>query len=222
MWEKRYLLSVSELLREEEMLKESLEKLDEERRKKAMFIKVKEKQAQSIGAGLLLQKLVQDYENEHVCKEEQGIELEEWKVSALLEDLSFKRELQYTLGKNGKPYLADVPIFFSLSHSAEYVFCAASSNEIGADIQIRRSIHTQSLVKKYFSRREKQWLEQMSGREKERAFYALWTRKEAYGKLTGEGVAKVLKTDTLTLAAEIYWEEWQQPEGYNIAVCRRR
>lgn len=222
MWEKRYLLSIKELLCEEDILQKSLKYLDEERRKKAMLIKVKEKQAQSIGAGLLLQKLVQDYKNEYDYKESQLIELVEFKVSALLEGLSSKRELRYTLGKNGKPYLEDVPVFFSLSHSGEYVFCAASTQEIGADIQIRRSINMQSLVKKYFSEKEKQLLEQMPEREKEKTFYSLWTRKEAYGKLTGEGIAAVLNIDTLALDSQIYWEEWQQPDGYGIAVCRRR
>lgn len=222
MWERRYLLSIKELLCEEDILQKSVKYLDEERRKKAMLIKVKEKQAQSIGAGLLLQKLVQDYENGYDCRKTQSIELIEFKVSALLEDLLSKRELRYTIGKNGKSYLEGIPVFFSLSHSGEYVFCAASKQEIGADIQIMRSINMQSLVKRFFSEREKQLLEQMPEREKEKAFYFLWTRKEAYGKLTGEGIAAVLNIDTLALNSQIYWEEWQQPEGYGIAVCRRR
>ena len=43
----------------------------------------------------------------------------------------------------------------------------------------------------------------------------MWTRKEAYGKLTGEGVIPALNRETY----EVCWADFPAPEGYALAVC---
>ena len=70
---------------------------------------------------------------------------------------------------------------------------------------------------------------------RERLFYRLWARKEAYGKLTGKGIAAALEVDFLpggTVSSpygcssgevggkRLLWEEYDSIAGYSIALCR--
>lgn len=120
------------------------------------------------------------------------------RLLARLEKLPHQ-SLTYRYGKKGKPYFRDLPYYFSLSHSGDYVFCALSTEEIGADIQQHRrqlkGDNRRRLAERFFSEEEKRALE-VSG-EREELFYRLWTRKEAFGKLTGEGVAGILDVNLL-------------------------
>lgn len=128
-------------------------------------------------------------------------ELTVYSVSRLLDRLEElpRQSFAYRFGENGKPYFRELPFYFSLSHSGDYVFCALSTEEIGADIQQHGKQsgreNRRHLADRFFSEEEKRALE-ASG-ESEELFYRLWTRKEAYGKLTGEGVAGILRVNLL-------------------------
>ena len=53
------------------------------------------------------------------------------------------------INKNGKPYLKDVPFYFSLSHSGEYAICVYSAEPVGADLQIKKKSlpkHTRKIL----------------------------------------------------------------------------
>ena len=62
--------------------------------------------------------------------------------------------------------------------------------------------------------------------ERKQAFFRLWVRKEAYGKLLGKGLLGVasvnLLPDESSMVAEkdLLWREWSLPEGYRIAMCQ--
>ena len=160
------------------------------------------------------------------------------------------RQFTYRYGIQGKPYFRNLPFYFNLSHSGSYVLCGLFMEEIGADIQQHCGKDVGKLGRRFYSKRESDALEQ-AGAEREKLFYRLWARKEAYGKLTGEGIGKALGVDLLpeTIRAdkgEIYntptyssqalisgeaslpegshlvWEEWESVEGYSIAFCRYR
>lgn len=146
--------------------------------------------------------------------------------------------LTYKYGENGKPYFQDLPFYFNLSHSGDYVFCVLSTEEIGADIQRQGGKNTGKLAGRFYSPQEAAAIAQAK-EAGEKLFYRLWARKEAYGKLTGKGVAAVLKEDLMTSRAEflcdgrvtlpritdlpdgsrLIWEECDM-EDYSIAVCR--
>ena len=163
----------------------------------------------------------------------------DWKrysVNQLLESLYEKppAPLAYVYGKEGKPYFRDLPFCFNLSHSGDYVLCIISSEEIGADIQQHCGKNVEKLARRFFTEREAAALEQ-AGEERERLFYRLWARKEAYGKLTGKGIADALKVDFLPGKAlspqnesgsdgpggrRLLWEEYDSIAGYSIALCR--
>lgn len=167
-------------------------------------------------------------------------------VSQVLKMLEEPLDLKLGYGRNGKPYLQDYPFYFNLSHSGEYVFCAISDREVGVDIQQYRPADEARLARRFFSEEERKALEGCLDREEQRElFYRLWVRKEAYGKLTGEGIAasvgrSVLPVDELqawdmglytqqqgeeTVMPEtpgevsFFWQEWGLCD-YRVALCQ--
>lgn len=92
----------------------------------------------------------------------------------------------------GKPVIKDHPeIHFNFSHSGKVALCAIDSQPVGADVETPRKI-TPSLIA-YTMNEEEQALI-ASAPESLTAFLALWTKKEAVLKLTGEGIRSDLKT----------------------------
>ncbi len=226
MQEKRYLFSVSGLAGQEEessLWKQVFTKLDAERIKKLKAMRTAGKKASCAGAGLLLQWSIQQWiQQEESMQQEETVRFCQIPLEKLLTDLGEPIPLEYRYGSNGKPYLCNIPLFFNLSHSGEYVACVLSGQEIGVDIQFQTRQNTESFAKRFFHPREQEILKQKSSD----FFYRLWTRKEAYGKMTGEGINAVLKKDFSCLEAEwlqeVRMEEYDILEGYKIACCRRK
>lgn len=128
-----------------------------------------------------------------------------------------------THGSRGKPYLVDSAAFFSLSHTDEWVFCAVADSEVGLDAQIVAPSHDK-IVERWFTPSEKTWL----AADPDERFTALWTRKEAYTKLTGFGLVLPMSSFTVPTADgwdeenHCYWKSYDFPtEGtpIHIAVC---
>ena len=107
----------------------------------------------------------------------------------------------------GKPYFADLPIHFSLSHSGTKAILAVAECEVGADIQEMKEVNLR-LAERVFTPREREYV----GGDPVR-FFEIWTKKEAYGKWKGSGVASVFRTDILDM--DFYTE---QDGEYMIAV----
>ena len=94
--------------------------------------------------------------------------------------------------EHGKPYLADYPeLAFNLSHSADRVMVAIGWNcQLGVDIEIcKQRINLSGLVDKCFAEEELAYWTQLPESQKNEAFYRFWTRKEAFVKATGHGIA---------------------------------
>lgn len=233
MQDKRYLLDLKQLFTGEDretLLRKVLDGVDSERRQKALRIKKAKVQAASLGAGLLLQKILADSmkdENHQTLpdssKENPKIQfLSVRELLALTGDQVIEPEYGY--GRNGKPYFKNHSIKFNLSHSGEYVFCGVSDGEIGVDIQEIKEAKEVSLAKRFFSEGECTLLKRCRNEEeRSRMFFSMWVRKEAYGKLTGQGIAGTLKKDLWTVETvqgELVWEEYAEPTGYRIAVCK--
>ena len=126
-------------------------------------------------------------------------------------------EPRYRHSEKGKPYFEDSPLSFSLSHSGDLVLCAIADHEIGADLQRVTEVRWEQLAERYYSPQEQDYLgifaEKNAGcfrpsEENARLeFFSLWCRKEAYGKMTGEGVAPYLGRPILEEEAGIsIWE----------------
>lgn len=253
MWEKYYLLDLSVLMngggepsKTDAMKKEMEALLDRERLLKYRQKKNEKGAMQSLGAGLLLQLAVQEYA-ELRGQETRTNPLSQHTPQTVLECLKGKQliEVAYRYGTLGKPYFRDLPLCFSLSHSGEAVFLAASEAEIGADIQHVTNADWKNLAERFYGREDleclgeckKNDMAEKSGSEairkiegrvgetdKRELFYQLWTRKEAYGKLTGEGVSKYLDRKVPEEEQGIFWDCRKIPIGgkdYFLSVCRK-
>lgn len=112
-------------------------------------------------------------------------------IERAAEELCGVREPKILRTEAGKPYFADLPLRFSLSHSGGEAIIAVSDREIGADIQKMRPVDLR-LAERFFTAREKEYVGEDVSR-----FYEVWTKKEAYGKWQGSGLAAVLHVDIL-------------------------
>lgn len=94
--------------------------------------------------------------------------------------------------EHGKPYLADHPeLAFNLSDTANaLVIAVARGCRLGADIeQCRPRANLPALADKCFSEVEAAYWRELPEDEKTRTFYQFWTRKEAFVKAIGRGIA---------------------------------
>lgn len=95
--------------------------------------------------------------------------------------------------EKGKPYFKDLPLKFSVSHSDGKVVVAVSDKEIGVDIQHVKP-RSPAVAKRFFTFEECTYVGDDIAR-----FYEIWTKKEAYGKWEGSGLAAALKVDVMAL-----------------------
>ena len=107
--------------------------------------------------------------------------------------------VKFAYGTSGKPFLvrtpAGLPLHFNLSHSRDRVLIAIARTPVGIDLETPRRLGDfESMTRRFFSPGELQVLARIPASERLKAFFACWTRKEAYLKLTGRGIAKGLNT----------------------------
>ncbi len=80
-----------------------------------------------------------------------------------------------------------------MSHSENIALCAVSTSEIGADVQKLCGLN-EKICKKYFSSAENDYVESgASSKEKEKRFARVWALKEAFVKMTGDGIFGIKK-----------------------------
>jgi 4'-phosphopantetheinyl transferase len=99
-------------------------------------------------------------------------------------------------GPHGKPGLARESgwLRFNLSHSeGAAVYAVARDREVGVDLEwIRADFPIEELARHSFSPREQSGLADLPAAERLRAAFDCWTRKEAYVKALGSGLALAL------------------------------
>lgn len=154
---KLYLADISKIADPSEE-PELLEQLPVQRKQKISKMHQEKSRRQSLGAGLLLNRVLGYY----------GV-----KTSGIL------------VGEHGKPEVDG--ICFNLSHSGELVVCAVSEQPVGCDVEKVREA-PKGVAERFFGESERAYLEQFSGRAYDEAFFRFWTMKESYVKMTGEGL----------------------------------
>ena len=127
----------------------------------------------------------------------------------------------FDFGSHGKPVLRDTPgLHFSLSHSGNVVLCALDRSPVGADIEMIRRHNLKHLLS-VFSDRERASIEQAASPELQ--FTRLWTRKESYLKLTGEGLTgtKALREIPTEDTDAVHFETViREAEDFLYSVCQ--
>jgi len=143
------------------------------------------------------------------------------------------REVPLELGPFGKPALpSDVGLRFNLSHSREAALLAfARSCDVGVDLEAERALDPLRLARRCFSERELAELLALPEGERRGAFFRGWTRKEAFIKARGEGLAHPLRCFSVSLGeapallhhddpAELErWRVWGAPAPPGFAAA---
>ncbi|MBR6116329.1 MAG: 4'-phosphopantetheinyl transferase superfamily protein [Paludibacteraceae bacterium] len=111
--------------------------------------------------------------------------LRSWEMlSELLRREGITSMPRWRYNEYGKPYLEQGP-YFSISHCKQAILVAVSDREIGVDVEtIRRA--DDSLVRRTMNEAEQAQI--AAAPDPQRAFIALWTRKEAVVKMRGTGI----------------------------------
>lgn len=132
-----------------------------------------------------------------------------------------------TYGPEGKPQTENV--YFNLSHSGNLAICAVGEKAVGCDIE-KTGQEPQGVAERFFHQREAEYLQSFQEPERSEMFYRLWTWKESYVKMTGEGLKIPLqdfeilpKGDSIRVrrGEEIlscHIMEYKIP-GYQVSVC---
>ncbi len=92
--------------------------------------------------------------------------------------------------KYGKLYIKNNNLYFNISHSKNMSVLAFSKDyELGIDIEnIKCANDFIDISRKYFTKREKLWIETLPKNKQLEGFLFCWVRKEAYSKALGLGL----------------------------------
>lgn len=100
--------------------------------------------------------------------------------------------IRFCKGPGGKPAVNGVnpEIRFNLSHCGGHaLYAVACGREVGVDVEVvRPKPKAAALVDRFFSVNEKAAFQRFQPHEEAAAFFAGWTRKEAYVKAVGKGL----------------------------------
>ena len=116
--------------------------------------------------------------------------------------------LSFNCEPRGKPVLSGLAsgqtLHFNLSHSdGVALFGFARLFPLGVDIERIRSVpEADEIAAKFFSTRESAVLNAAAVEQKLESFFNCWTRKEAYLKATGEGIADALPLIEVSIAPD--------------------
>ena len=139
-----------------------LDFVSEEKREKIAKFKNSENQLQTLMAGVLLRVILCTcfgFENTNI---------------------TFERD------SNGKPYLTNKEVHFSISHSKNLVAVAVSRQKIGVDLEKIRDVNVK-LIERYFTEKEKEYIN-INKINWQTRFFEVWTNKEAFLKRSGVGL----------------------------------
>ncbi len=106
--------------------------------------------------------------------------------------------LVFGYGAHGKPFLTHPPtassIQFNVSHCIDMAIIAVSSSRhLGIDVEKVRALpELKHILERFFSRQERVFVESMNDEIRDRAFFQIWTRREAAAKALGLDLSAAL------------------------------
>jgi len=110
---------------------------------------------------------------------------------ALKEQYGVSETVDFEYSEKGKPSLKNYPdIHFSLSHSKNTVVCAVSDSEVGVDVQYIAPV-SDKVAKRVLTMEEYDIFKKST--VKDEYFCEIWTIKESYLKMTGQGISTELR-----------------------------
>jgi 4'-phosphopantetheinyl transferase len=120
--------------------------------------------------------------------------------------------LSFDYGAHGKPALSEAgDLRFNLSHSQDLALLAVSKKrDLGIDVEcMKESTAGPEIAERFFSAAEIAELRSLPRDQQRAAFFAGWTRKEAYIKAIGSGMFTALNRFSVSLA----------PNDSRVSLC---
>jgi 4'-phosphopantetheinyl transferase len=115
-------------------------------------------------------------------------------------------DLRFGQSDRTKPGLLypDASLCFNVSHSGSVgLFAVSMSREIGVDVEQSRGCPTHlELAQRFFAPAEAAALTALPAEQTEEVFFRVWTRKEAFLKLTGLGLSGGLESFEVSVRPE--------------------
>ena len=109
---------------------------------------------------------------------------------------------EFSYGSNGKPYFKELPdIHFNMSHCRKGIACAVSDRPVGIDIEEIQ--FDEPVAMRVFNADE--YAKVTGCANPAGKFTELWTMKESYLKLTGQGISMDLK-NVIADAHDVHFE----------------
>lgn len=143
-------------------------------------------------------------------------------INRILKDFNISSPIK--ISPKGKPYTEG--IYFNVSHSGRYVIGAASLSPIGCDIE-KMTTPPLKVSKRCFTDVEREYI--LKSNNSSLSFWQLWTLKESYIKMTGEGLSLPLSAFEIVMGEKItvLRDKKEQDctfknliyDGYCISVC---
>jgi 4'-phosphopantetheinyl transferase len=133
--------------------------------------------------------------------------------------------LEFRYGPHGKPALklgsGKHELHFNVSHCGDRALYAVALNrEVGIDVErVREDIPADDIATRFFSDHEAAAISGLPGSDRHRAFFQLWTRKEAFLKAQGHGLSASLRDFAVSCGADARLL-WTGPEP-SEAFCWR-
>lgn len=131
-----------------------------------------------------------------------------------------RNQINIVYNKMGKSYIEGKDLYFNISHSDQFVACAFSNEDVGIDLQKVHKV-SDSFVNKVCTKKE---IDQILN-DRENQIIRLWTFKESYLKMTGEGIARDFSKIEIDLKnkrsfnhKELFFQEYQL-ENYYLTIC---
>ena len=145
------------------------------------------------------------------------------------------RDIRFSYAEQGKPSLSDLhlrngqmssPLHFNISHSGHLAAYAFSEDaELGVDIECMRPLRdADRIAQTLFAEGEYEDYRTLGPDERMAAFFACWTRKEAFLKATARGLYFSLRRFEVTLRADeparLRSIDGQPVEGWKMRAFR--
>ena len=141
------------------------------------------------------------------------------KTSKELLEIALKEEkiTSYKISEsiNGKPYIDNSNIFYSISHKNKMVGLIISDSEVGLDIEYvdTENIKRKSTLKYFFTEKER---ESITNNEE---LLTLWTKKESYIKLNGGMLRDAIGLDINNI--NVIYDTFKL-DNYIITICKSK
>ncbi len=131
----------------------------------------------------------------------------------------------FIYNKYGKPFFKDNICYFNFSHSKNKCITVISNKEIGVDIEEIKKIDI-NVINKFATENEKKYITE-SNDEVYKRLFIIYVLKEAYCKMLGKDLNKMLEVEFMHINNELKCSDksvnikYFVKDNYTIGICEK-